>query len=497
MRARLWIVPLALAALVAAGAAVAEPLGPHWQFTPFGGFTLFDPNLRYPGSDLHLTDNLHVGGRLGYQTRSWLGLEGAAGFSPTTSDTAMGAKDYDWFHASGNLMLSPVRGRWGNPFVFVGFGYTQLKPSAGDKRSTNTIEFGAGEQLWMTDDIGLRFEARDVSFKPLQNAGGQSNYHNVVLGVGVTFAIGGIPRDTDGDGVPDKRDKCPGTPHGAKVDANGCPLDTDGDGVYDGLDKCPDTPRGCKVDATGCSIDSDGDGVCDGLDQCPNTPKGAKVDAKGCPIDSDGDGVFDGLDQCPNTPKGCTVDSVGCPMDSDGDGVCDGLDQCPNTPKGLKVDANGCPIEVSERETELLDTGTIRLQGIEFDTGKATIKAESDSLLDDVAKILQQYPALTLEIGGHTDNRGAKARNMVLSEARAKAVLAYLVQKFPTLDASHFTVVGYGPTVPVAPNTSELGRAKNRRVEFKVTNAEALRTEREKRHFLRKDEGAPADSTKH
>src|SRR5512140_3215929 len=152
MRARLWFVPLALAALLAAVAAKAEPIGSHWEFTPFGGFTLFDPKLRYPGSDLAVTDNLHVGGRLGFQTRSWLGLEAAVGFSPTTSDTAFGAQDYDWTHASGNLMVSPVRGRWGNPFVFAGFGWTQLKPAVGEKRTTNTIEFGAGEQLWMTDD---------------------------------------------------------------------------------------------------------------------------------------------------------------------------------------------------------------------------------------------------------------------------------------------------------------------------------------------------------
>jgi hypothetical protein len=76
-------------------------------------------------------------------------------------------------------------------------------------------------------------------------------------------------------------------------------------------------------------------------------------------------------------------------------------------------------------------------------------------------------------------------------------VLAYLTQKYPTLDATHFTVMGYGPTVPVAPNSTALGRAKNRRVEFKVTNTEALKTEREKRHFLRKDEAAPADGTNH
>jgi OOP family OmpA-OmpF porin len=60
--------------------------------------------------------------------------------------------------------------------------------------------------------------------------------------------------DSDGDGVPDTKDRCPNTPRGVKVDASGCPLDSDGDGVYDYLDKCPGTPRGTKVDAQGCPI---------------------------------------------------------------------------------------------------------------------------------------------------------------------------------------------------------------------------------------------------
>jgi OOP family OmpA-OmpF porin len=63
--------------------------------------------------------------------------------------------------------------------------------------------------------------------------------------------------DSDGDGVPDSRDKCPGTPQGVKVDADGCPLDSDGDGVPDYKDKCPGTPRGAKVDANGCEIIAD------------------------------------------------------------------------------------------------------------------------------------------------------------------------------------------------------------------------------------------------
>jgi len=88
--------------------------------------------------------------------------------------------------------------------------------------------------------------------------------------------------DSDGDGVPDWSDKCPGTPKGVKVDANGCPLDSDGDGVLDYKDKCPNTPKGVKVDAVGCPLDSDGDGVPDYLDKCPGTIKGAPVNSVGC-----------------------------------------------------------------------------------------------------------------------------------------------------------------------------------------------------------------------
>lgn len=89
--------------------------------------------------------------------------------------------------------------------------------------------------------------------------------------------------DSDGDGIPDHRDKCPGTPKGVTVDTHGCPLDSDGDGVPDYLDKCPDTPQGVAVNSQGCPLDSDGDGVPDYLDRCPGTPADVRVDREGCP----------------------------------------------------------------------------------------------------------------------------------------------------------------------------------------------------------------------
>jgi outer membrane protein OmpA-like peptidoglycan-associated protein len=262
--------------------------------------------------------------------------------------------------------------------------------------------------------------------------------------------------------------------------------------VWDGLDQCPETPKGATVDAKGCPADGDGDGVFDGLDKCADTPKGATVDASGCPSDGDGDQVLDGLDQCAGTAKGCTVDEKGCPKDGDGDGVCEGLDKCPDTSPGLKVDAEGCPIEVLERETELLDTGMIRLSDVNFETGKAELLAESHGVLDVVGAVLGRWPELKLEIGGHTDARGSDAYNQRLSEARAGAVKAYLTAKYPGLKPEQYTVKGYGEQKPLAPNTNALNMAKNRRVEFVVQNKDVLKREVEKRRLLQKSEAAPA-----
>jgi len=90
--------------------------------------------------------------------------------------------------------------------------------------------------------------------------------------------------DSDGDGVADKSDNCPGTGSGISVDGNGCPLDRDNDGIPDYKDQCPDSKAGVAVDDSGCAIDNDTDkdGVANNIDQCPNTPAGRQVDAKGC-----------------------------------------------------------------------------------------------------------------------------------------------------------------------------------------------------------------------
>jgi outer membrane protein OmpA-like peptidoglycan-associated protein len=373
-----------------------------------------------------------------------------------------------------NLSWVPRDGMPASPYLTLGLGAAQIAlPGTGSDGSFAT-NGGAGLDLRLSRNVSLRAEERIVGFRVPRPTGGRTMAVTTESFVGLSIVLGQGPSDQDGDGVLDRADRCAGTPAGVPVDAQGCPVDSDGDGVPDGLDRCDGTTKGCRVDASGCPADSDSDGVCDGLDMCPGTPAGTSVDPGGCLTDRDGDGVPDGRDACPDTPRGCTPDARGCPTDSDRDGVCDGQDKCPGTPSGAKVDAGGCPASRLERETELLETGVIRLEDINFDTGRATLRPESYRPLNEVGDILSRWPALRIEIGGHTDAEGNALVNLALSKSRAQAVLDYLLRKFPELDSERFSVAGYGESNPIESNDTEMGRARNRRVEFTVLNPEVL-----------------------
>lgn len=248
------------------------------------------------------------------------------------------------------------------PYIGFGVGASQVEAkdfsvtsTAGtttidDKKTVMSYQAGLGVNFRMGDSsqlsLGYRYlSASGVKFDVGNGAATvESDYKHsaVMLGLNMYLKDNALVGDEDGDGVPDNKDKCPGTPLGVIVNADGCPADADGDGVADNLDKCPGTPTGVTVGSDGCPIDSDGDGVPDYLDKCPDTKPGQKVGPNGCALDADGDGVPDALDRCPNSPPGVAVGPDGCPLDSDNDGVPDNLDKCPGTPAGAIVDANGC-----------------------------------------------------------------------------------------------------------------------------------------------------------
>jgi outer membrane protein OmpA-like peptidoglycan-associated protein len=115
--------------------------------------------------------------------------------------------------------------------------------------------------------------------------------------------------------------------------------------------------------------------------------------------------------------------------------------------------------------TALQEEGRVAVQDIQFDTGKATLKSSSDKTMKKVASLLTEHPDLDLIIEGHTDNQGDFKANMQLSRKRAKAVRTALV-KDHGIKKSRLKTVGLGSSQPTAPNDTEKGRAKNRRVEL-------------------------------
>jgi len=435
-------------------------------------------------------DGAGIGFRAGYFLNRWIGVEGlVTSSSPTLEHPYSGSGSFT--HFGGGLIVTPDRYNWVLPYLYAGLGSASADHDT-SSTSAGAIHGGGGVLVRAGERFGFRLDARDVSYKQEGGPGRDTRVNSFFFSGGVTALWGGRPRDTDEDGVPDKRDESPATPTGAVVSATGVPLDSDGDGIYDGLDKDPATLKGAKVDALGNAIDTDKDGVPDGIDQSDDTVAGVVVDATGRGVDSDGDGVFDGLDKCPDTPKGAAVNASGCPLDGDGDGIPDGIDICPNTPAGVAVNAGGCPIEPTPTERTMLQDWLIRLSAFPFAPDSATFSPEGAARLDSVGVMLQQWPALKVEIGVHCDDTPEPGFRVPLTGLRARGILRYLLAKYPKMNQKQIWITGYGDTDPVAPNTSTAGRMQNTRVDIKILNMHVLNAERARRASFGSTPAPPA-----
>lgn len=327
------------------------------------------------------------------------------------------------------------------PFLVGGLGFI------GDNQESGmTFDAGAGFKFPVSPKTALYVAGTFVKGIEGQRAGMDVTDDHIQVTSIVEFAFGKA-KDSDGDGVKDKKDECPDTPPGVQVDEKGCPLDRDGDGVPDYKDDCPDAAGSANLN--GCP-DKDGDGVADKDDECPDVAGLKKFN--GCP-DTDEDGVPDPKDNCPDTPKGCPVDANGCPLDSDGDGVIDCEDKCPQV-AGAKTNA-GCP-----------DWSEITIPTIYFDFDSAKLKESGEAELDKLADQLNSAKEYDIVIGGHTCNIGGEGYNMKLSEKRAQAVVKYLLKK--GVNNAYVGSNNYGETKPAVPNNSMKHRKENRRAEFEV-----------------------------
>ena len=217
--------------------------------------------------------------------------------------------------------------------------------------------------------------------------------------------------------------------------------------------------------------DTDGDGILDNVDKCPNEAedKDGFQDDDGCPDpDNDGDGILDKADKCPNEAedKDGFEDEDGCPdRDNDKDGIVDGADRCPNEPetKNDYQDQDGCPDVVPAALAEIL-AGPV--EGLEFETGKATLKKTAHGVLDKVFLVMEAYKDARLEIGVHTEDKGDADKQLTLSQERADVIKQYLVAKGTAED--RLKAVGYGAAKPIAEGKDAKSHAKNRRVELKL-----------------------------
>ncbi len=305
--------------------------------------------------------------------------------------------------------------------------------------------------------------------------------------------------DKDDDGVTDLKDDCPDV--AGVVELKGCP-DKDGDAITDSKDDCPDE-KGLAI-FNGCP-DRDSDGVMDRIDDCPDT-KGL-VQYNGCP-DTDGDNIIDKVDECPTVYgiaelKGCPaaeltyfnvetqVEKVkqGGGVYSYGNGVetktakfkLEGYNAdtvktvfvtAPNLRgKNAYREADGFFRFAKEAEVVILKEEEKQVmkkafENLEYKTNSEVILSSSFSGLDELANLMGTNANWKLRISGHTDNVGARTANMTLSKRRAESVKKYLVSK--GIAADRFEVMYFGPDKPIAPNNTEDGRARNRRVEMLI-----------------------------
>lgn len=228
--------------------------------------------------------------------------------------------------------------------------------------------------------------------------------------------------------------------------------------ISDGLDMEP------KIESIQALKDKYGSSICLYPIQVGDDPKGTaflKEVARigGCGFFSNADDILTGagmagfvekvfLNKKGQPAPAPVVKAAPGKKDTDGDGVYDDEDQCPGTPMGANVNTVGCWV----------------LENVLFDFDKDVIKSEAYPLLDNVAKILEKNPTMSVELHGHCDNVGTPEYNMDLSYRRAHAVKNYLVGK--GILKNRMATEGFGYNKPVALNGTETGRSMNRRVEI-------------------------------
>lgn len=360
----------------------------------------------------------------------WFQQNRDAGFNVGLDRKPTNTKDETSYKTvSVGLMLQPSLSVYLSDHVALNFGLYYTYQSFKNENQANYVLMTTSEQY--------NSSLKNVTAATVQSFGGNA---------GIRFLFG-KPKDTDEDGIPDRKDKCPDVWGVAWF--QGCP-DTDKDSVQDSQDSCRTIPGLAKFN--GCP-DSDKDGIPDKTDECPY--QAGPVSLKGCP-DRDGDGIADKYDVCPDKPG--LAQYKGCP-DTDGDGLPDNEDQCPEVPG--PATNNGCPPPPPPPSDIPLSTPIL------FETNKTVVHEASLPVLETAVKTLKNDATGIIVIHGHADSRGKASYNKGLSRRRALAVKTKLVNM--GADAKRIKIIAHGESDPTASNSTDEGRAENRRAVMRLS----------------------------
>jgi len=360
--------------------------------------------------------------------------------------------------------------------VYVGAGVDVLDIEDGPKFRSDTdgVAHGGLALAWQfLPRWALRVDGRAVAVPGVSKEPVFEGEGTVAVAFTLWTGVQRRAPDADGDGVPDRVDRCP---YEAETidglwDEDGCPESALSRVAPADAPPAP-TVRAASAKPTKPARSVEPAAPVKGIRPAAGLAPAATT--TGLPPlqvdkDSDGDGLLDLDDRCADAAEDRDgfEDADGCPEpDNDGDGVLDAADRCPmsaETRNGY-LDGDGCPDVVPASLRRFAGT----VAGITFERDSARIRPSSTAILKAARKTLREWPALHVEIQGHTDRSGDAAHNLALSQARADAVRQWLVRQ--GIAANRLRARGFGSTLPVAAGDDPASHARNRRVEFKLSN---------------------------
>lgn len=425
----------------------------RWYIGLAGGTSQMDPDLA--GTGLTLTEDQSEGGKvvIGRDLTHRLSLEA---YAADLGAVEIGASDEITYQVFGAQLVMHLYNNGSSLGRYFRDGLSvYAKLGAGSLSTDATVTVEEPDDFHVSAGLGVSgLIAGGVTWRIEAEAYGEDA---ALVSLGLIKRFGDVP-----DPSPPSVDYFK-SQRGTARDDNPSPLDTpvlvpepDGDGAVSegGLDDTAiDLSPGTSGDETVVAVGVDG---VDGVDAGEVADDGVLAIE---PTAEAGETLADGAVSAVvaadpvNTLEATAIETEPAPLDSDGDGVVNEIDRCADTPPGKVVDDAGCSF-----------AGVV--EGLYFASSSSDLDSASRAVLDAIIFELLKHPTVLLEVQAHTDNRGPARGNLELSQARAEAVVRYMIQG--GISSTRLRPVGYGESRPAFQNATEEGRRRNRRVEFRT-----------------------------